>query len=237
MEVIAHRGASFEAPENTLTAFRLGWAQAAACELDIWPTSDGRLLVCHDSGTKRTTGKHLLIAQHTLAELHQLDAGSWKDPRYAGEKLPSLAEVLGELPAGKSLFIEVKGDDAIVAELKREMETSGKLSQLEIHSFDYPTCVTAKKLLPDTPVSYLSHSGASIDDLIAKAVGSNLDGLSLQDHPMIEAATVQKIHDAGLTVRVWTVDDLDEARRLRACGIDGVITNRPGWLRSQLDLF
>jgi len=117
------------------------------------------------------------------------------------------------------------------------MESSGKLSQLEIHSFDYPTCVAAKKLLPDTPVSYLSQSGASVDDLIAKAVAAQLDGLSLEDQPTIDAAFVQKIHAAGLTVRVWTVDDPSEARRLRACGVDGVITNRPGWLRSQLDLF
>jgi len=228
--------ASDEVPENTLAAFRLGWAQATACELDVWPTSDGRLLVCHDPGTKRTTGSDLLIAQHTLAELQRLDAGSWKDPRYASERLPSLAEVLGALPAGKSLFIEVKGDDAIVAELKREMESSGKLSQLEIHSFDYPTCVAAKKLLPDVPVSYLSQSGASVTDLIAKAVAANLDGLSLQDQPAIDAATVSKIHDAGLTVRVWTVDEPDETRRLRACGVDGVISNRPGWLRSQLEI-
>ncbi len=236
MEVIAHRGASDEAPENTLAAFRLGWAQTAACELDIWPTSDGRLLVCHDPNTKRTTGKDLLIAHHPLAELQRLDAGSWKDPRYVGERLPSLAEVLGALPAGKSLFIEVKADATVMAELKMEMETSGKLSQLEIHSFDYLTCVAAKKLLPNTPVSYLSHSGASVNDLIAKAVSGNLDGLSLQDQPEIDAATVQKIHDAGLTVRVWTVDKPDEARRLRACGIDGVISNRPGWLRSQLEI-
>src|SRR5271155_606218 len=92
MDVIAHRGASCEAPENTLAAFRLGWSETDACELDVWLTSDGHLLVCHDANTKRTTGVDKLIAESTLADLRQLNAGSWKSPRYSDEKLPSLAD-------------------------------------------------------------------------------------------------------------------------------------------------
>jgi len=238
MEVIAHRGASYEAPENTLASLRLGWAQATTCEIDVRPTSDGHILVCHDANTQRTTGIDKVIARHTLTELQRLDAGSWKDSRHASERLPSLVEVLEALPSGKSLLIEAKGNALIVPALKKELEASGKLGQCAVQSFDYPTCVAAKKTLSKVQVFFLSYLNGttppSPEQLIEKARSANLDGLGLQDHPMIDARFVQKIHEAALKINVWTVDASDEARRLRDCGVDGLITNRPGWICDQL---
>jgi glycerophosphoryl diester phosphodiesterase len=243
MEIIAHRGASFDAPENTLAAFRLGWTQTDTCELDIWLTADGHLLVCHDANTRRTTGVDKEIAQHTLSDLQQLNAGSGKSSEHAGEKLPSLIEVMQALPEGKKLLIEIKCGLASVPELKKELENSGKISQLSVQSFDHAVCVAAKKALPDTPVFYLSGlefdastglDTPSVDALVAKVQAEKMEGLNLQNNPLIDTRYVETIHRAGLKIGVWTVDDPIDAGRLRDCGVDTLISNRPGSLRGQL---
>jgi glycerophosphoryl diester phosphodiesterase len=184
VEWIAHRGASDQAPENTLAAFRLGWQQADACELDIYLTKDGRIAVIHDATTKRTAGVDKPISQQTLDELQALDAGSWKGATYAGEKIPTLREVLELLPEKKRLFIEIKGGAEVLPELKRTLDAfPAKADRLAIIGFSYPTMVEAKKLLTGIPVCWLSSYKADksgrhpeIDDLIAKCKAGGLDG-------------------------------------------------------------
>src|SRR3954451_4899727 len=112
--LIAHRGESQLAPENTLAAFQLAWSSNDdAIEMDVHLTSDGRVVVCHDDDTVRTTGGRAkcVIRDSTADELRTLDVGSWKDPRYAGERIPLLAEVLSTMPAGKRAFVELKAAD------------------------------------------------------------------------------------------------------------------------------
>jgi glycerophosphoryl diester phosphodiesterase len=93
--LIAHRGESADAPENTLAAFRLAWERnVPTIELDVHLTKDGEAVICHDADTKRTAGTKLVIKDTPLADLRALDAGKWKAPRWAGEKLPTLAEAL-----------------------------------------------------------------------------------------------------------------------------------------------
>lgn len=245
MEIIAHRGASYDAPENTLAAFRLGWQQHAdAVELDTWLTSDGHAIVIHDADTKRVTGIAKKIATSTLAELRALDAGTWKDPRWSGEKLPTLAEALATIPDGKRLFIEIKCGPEILPELGRVIAASGKTTaQLAIISFSLAVCTEAKKAFPKIPVLLISSlkqqlvTGAwtpTADDLIAKAKAAKLDGLDIAGTPGLDAEFIRKTHAAGLKCFAWTVDKPDVAKRLRAAGIDGITTNRPGWLREQL---
>src|ERR1700677_2285230 len=92
-EIIAHRGASYDVPENTLAAFNLAWKEEAdAVELDIYLTKDGKIVAIHDETTKRTTGVALNVADSTLAELQQLDAGAWKNAVWKGEQIPSLEQ-------------------------------------------------------------------------------------------------------------------------------------------------
>jgi glycerophosphoryl diester phosphodiesterase len=120
VEIIAHRGASYDAPENTLTAVQLGWQQQAdGVEIDIKLSKDGHIVAFHDHGTARTTGANHTLAELTLAELRDLDAGSWKNARFAGERIPALEEILAIIPPGKRLFIEIKAGPDIVPELKR----------------------------------------------------------------------------------------------------------------------
>lgn len=244
VEIVAHRGASHDAPENTVAAARLAWEQKAdAVELDIWLTKDGQVAVMHDANAKRTTGRDAHVTTLTLAEMKQLDAGRWKNPPFAGEKVPSLDEMLATLPAGKRIFIEIKpGPEivpAMVASLQRMRYTA---QQAVIISFNYESIKAAKKALPDYTALWLVRqpSGDSkkpsptLDDLLRDCRAARLDGLDLNFNWPLDAAAVKKIKDAGLQLHVWTVNDPAVARRWVGLGVDGITTDRPAWLREQL---
>src|SRR5438034_6344625 len=109
MKIIAHRGASHDAPENTLAAVHLAWQQNAdAVEIDVHLSKDGKLVVIHDATTKRTCGVSHKVRELTLAELKSLDAGKWKGRQWVGETIPTLDEVLDIVPKGRGLVIEMK---------------------------------------------------------------------------------------------------------------------------------
>ena len=245
MEIIGHRGAAHDAPENTLASFRLGWEQGAdAVELDVRLTRDGHALVIHDADTRRVTGVANRVAASTLAALRALDAGGWKGSRWAGEKLPTLAEALALIPEGKRLVIEIKCGPEILPELERVITASGKTAaQLLIISFHLEVCAAAKKMFPKIPVlllSTLKHLPMTnrwtprARGLIAKAVAARLDGLNIEGPAGLDAEFIRQVHAAGLKCVTWTVDQPDAAKNLRDAGIDALTTNRPGWLREQL---
>jgi len=242
-EIIAHRGSSYLAPENTLASFQLGWQETTTCELDIQPTLDGRLLVIHDASAKRTTGTDFAVAEHTLSELQQLDAGSWKGLQWKGEKLPSLDEVFAAMPEDKRLLIEIKAGPEVIPELSCVIHASDKEKQLALQSFSYPACVEARKAFPNISLYLLIASQQNLltlawrhtsDDAILKATVAGLDGINVDENALTHVDDVQKIHSAGLKVHVWTIDEVSDAKRLLDLGVDGLITNRPGWLKDQL---
>src|SRR5436853_146648 len=108
VEIVGHRGASYDAPENTVVSQELAWTHHAdAAEFDVRRTKDGQLAIMHDATLKRTTGAEGKFADTTLAELRKLDAGSWKDPKFAGEKVPTFDEMLQHIPAGKRVVIHL----------------------------------------------------------------------------------------------------------------------------------
>lgn len=243
VEIVAHRGASHDAPENTLASFKLGWKQNAdADELDIHLTKDGSVVVLHDKTTKRTAGVDRSIVEQTLEEVRALDAGSWKGPQWKGEKIPTLAEVLAIIPEGRQLFIEIKCGPEVLPELARVLKESGKKSpQLVIIGFGYETMKAARERFPDLAVYWIESPKKesqglvpSVDELIAKAKAAKLDGLDLSSKFAIDQAFVSSVKKAGLKLHVWTVDDAEMARNLAALGVDGITTNRPAWLRTQL---
>jgi glycerophosphoryl diester phosphodiesterase len=245
VEIIAHRGASADAPENTLASVRLGWEQGAdAVEVDVYLTRDGRLAVIHDKTTKRTAGLDKPVAEQTLAELQSLDAGSWKDARWTGERIPVLEDVLATVPDGKRLVVEIKDAAATVGELKRVFEASGKRpEQMAIISFELDVCAEAKRALPDHPVYYLAEFeqdkatqvwSPTVAELIEQAHQARVDGLDLSFKGPVDAALVKEARAAGLDVLVWTVDKPEDARRMVEAGVSGLTTNRPGALRKEL---
>lgn len=241
--IIAHRGASHDAPENTLASLRLGYEQGAdAGELDIHLSKDGRVVVHHDADTGRSAGLKQPVAAQTFAELRSLNVGQWgkwQGSAFA-EKIPELGEVLALVPAGKRLFIETKVGVEILPELERIIRASGLApAQLPLITFDLETARAAKLRLPAHEVCWIvgyptQGPAPTIEDLIGRAKGAGLDGLDLNFRYPIDAAFVQKVRAAGLKLYTWTVDDPAVARTEVAAGIDGITTNRPGWLRAQL---
>lgn len=254
VEIVAHRGASADAPENTVAAIELAWKQNAdASEFDVLLTKDGKLVVIHDATTKRTTGTDLKVVDSTLAELRKLDAGSWKDKKFAGEKLPTLDEMLATVPSGKSgggagepvggsplkrVFIEIKCGPEAVPEMDRVIRASKlKPEQTVVISFNADVVAASKKLRPDLQALWIvSLSGKkTAEDLIAKAKEIKADGLDLSaTAAVLDKAFGDKVKAAGLKLYVWTVDDADLARKMIAAGVESITTNKPGWLREQL---
>lgn len=243
VEIVAHRGSSDEAPENTLAALRLGYEQADACELDIHLSKDGHVVVLHDASTKRTAGLDKPVAQQTLAELRTLDAGKWKGERFADERIPTLAEALALIPDGKRLFIEIKcGPEVIPALAAAIGEAKKKPEQTALIAFNLDTLRRAKETLPALQAYWLSNSkedpktrrAPELEDLIRKCKGAGLDGLDLDGKFPIDAAFVAKVHAAGLKLYTWTVNDAEAAKRQAAAGVDGITTDRPLRLREAL---
>jgi glycerophosphoryl diester phosphodiesterase len=243
VEIIAHRGASFDAPENTVAAMRLGFEQAAdAGELDIYMTRDQRIVVLHDRDTSRVSGVTNKPAETVLEDLRRLPAGQWgkwKGSQFA-ETIPSLEEMLAVVPKGKRIFIEVKCGPEVLPELARVLHGSGLNNrQLVIIGFDYETMLQAKAQLPHLRVYWLVGADKNkkyppVKDLISKAKAASLDGLNLEQGFPIDSAFVKQVHKAGLKLYTWTVDDPVVASRLAQAGVDGITTNRPKWLREQM---
>ena len=125
VEVIGHRGASSEAPENTLAANRLAFQQNAdGIEVDVRLTKDQKLVCMHDKTALRTASKELLIKESTVTELKSLDVGLWKDVKWKGETIPTLEEVLEEIPRNKNIFVEIKTGTESIDPLMEEIQKS-----------------------------------------------------------------------------------------------------------------
>ncbi len=243
VEIIAHRGASDDAPENTVAAFQLGWEQKAdACELDIRLTSDGRIVAIHDSSTRRTARVRKRVSRQTLDALRALDAGSWKGKQWKGARIPALDEVLAIVPDDKRLFIEIKCGPEVLPEMERVLNASGKNVQRHvIMGFDFETMKQARARFPHSAIYWIASpkklsrgKRPTADALIVKARSANFDGLDLDRRFAMDEAFVSRVKNAGLKLCVWTVNDAKLARKLTALGVDGITTNRPLWLRERL---
>jgi glycerophosphoryl diester phosphodiesterase len=240
--LVAHRGASHDAPENTLPAFHLAWEQGAdAIEGDFHLTSDQKIICIHDKDTARVTGKKLIVARSTLAELRALDAGAWFSPRYAGTRLPTFAEVAATVPPGKRFFIEIKCGPEIVPVLLPELKASGLANeQIVVISFQAPVIAELKKQSPATKAYWLSSFGKdpplspSAEKVIATCKANRADGFSSKADPRVDGTFVAAIRAAGLEYHCWTVDDPTVARRFLELGAATITTNRPAFLRQAM---
>ena len=244
-EIIAHRGESHDAPENTLTAFRLAWDRdVGAIELDVHLTADDRLVCIHDAATKRVCGVNKVVKTSRYDDLKSLDAGSWKGQEFAGERLPLLEEALAAIPPGRRCFIEVKVGPEAVPPLQRVVRDSGlPPDQLVVISFKEATIAEVRRQLPELRAYWLAsfkqneRTGEftpTVDDLIATARKIDAHGINVSYKGPIDAEFVRRVREAGLGLYVWTVDDEREARRLKALGVEGITTNREQWLRGTL---
>lgn len=242
-DIIAHRGASFDAPENTLASIQLGWKQNAdAVEIDVQFSKDGHIVVIHDDNTRKTAGVRKKVSAQTLAELKALGVGRWKHAKWASERILTLAEAFATIPDGKQLFVEIKCGPECIPKFVQDFKASGKdPGQVVPIGFALETMRQLKRALPDLEVCWIAEFKRTLrgwsptaEKLIAQATEAGLDGLDVSGKGPVNAEFVRKVHLADLKLYIWTVDSAIRAKQLIEAGVDGITTNKPGWLRSQL---
>ncbi|MCA9265580.1 MAG: glycerophosphodiester phosphodiesterase [Planctomycetales bacterium] len=244
---VAHRGASFDAPENTLAAFQLAWQQGAdAVEGDFYLSKDGQIVCIHDKTTKRTAGVELVVADATLDELKRLDVGRWKSEEFVGQRIPTLLEVLATVPQGKKIFIEIKCGPEIVEPLKTQLsQCSLSSEQLVIICFNRDVVTAAKQQLPNIKCQWLVSYDRDKDDgqwrpslesVLDTAEKIQADGIDTNANlDVVDERFVEQLRDAELQFHCWTVNDPQVGVRMCTLGVDSITTDRPLWLREQLE--
>ncbi|HPF04130.1 MAG TPA: glycerophosphodiester phosphodiesterase [Bacteroidales bacterium] len=234
VSIIAHRGASWLAPENTVAASRLAWDLGAdAVECDIWLSKDNRIICIHDATTKRTTGEDFRVSETDSETLRKLDAGSFKDEKYRGEKLPFLHELIKAVPKGKELVVEIKCGAEVLPFLVSTINKYEKNRVFSFISFNFDVIAETKKLFPSKKCYWLCSNAALLESTIGIVPDAGLDGISL-NFSIINDEVMKKASSLGLDVYSWTVDKPEEAKRLITLGVKGITTNRPGWLEEQM---
>lgn len=236
--ILGHRGASADAPENTLAAFRLAMDQGAdGVELDVWRCATGEVVVIHDEDARRTAGAPLRIPDASLAALRGLDAGAWKGSRYRGERIPLLAEVLEALP-GALVNVELKGgggDVRVAAAAAEVIRRAGAGDRVLVSSFHARLLAAFRAAAPEVDRGLL-FEGGWLWALRVAAARAWLRPAAL--HPearLVTPARARRWRRAGRAVNAWTVDDPAEARRLAALGATALITNAPARLLAALE--
>jgi glycerophosphoryl diester phosphodiesterase len=243
VEVIAHRGASFDAPENTLAAFDLAWEQKAdAVECDVHLTKDKKVVVIHDADLRRVAKVNRKVADLTLAELKKLDVGQWKGKKFAGTRVPTLEELLETVPAGKRVFIEVKSGPETVPFLLGVIDKAVlKPEQMVIISFSDEVVEAIEQGRPVLKTYWVldlkpkkGERPKTTEFLVAKAKKMRTDGLDVSAGPELTPEFARAVKDAKLELYVWTVNDAETVKRVVDLGVNGITTDRPAWLREQL---
>jgi glycerophosphoryl diester phosphodiesterase len=237
MRILGHRGASADFPENTIEAFRGAAEQGAdGVELDAMVCGSGEVVVCHDERLDRLAGLPWAVATTPWRTLHRVDVGTRLG--FPPARIPLLAEVFEALPERMVVNVELKCsavDDRGLAERVGRYLTEARLTHRVFVSSFNPLCLVRlarafphirRGFLIDPDRAYWPQAWFWLPVCASTSV-----------HPPAEACTSERInawHARGWEVAAWTVDDVAEARRLRAMGVDWLITNRPGALRAEL---
>jgi glycerophosphoryl diester phosphodiesterase len=231
-EIQAHRGASAIAPENTLAAFRAAAQQGAKwVELDVALLGDGTLVVIHDDSVDRTTSGRGSLGELTVADLADLDAGTWFSPAFASERLPTLDQVialLGEL--GLSANVEIKQHphhrslDQLIAAVRAAITTRRPETEIMISSFDAACLKAMAALEPELEMAMLwveppQGWEAQLAAIPARTIHLHYKALSI--------AFLETAHEKGIKVRAWTANDPTDLASFWKAGLTGVITDDP----------
>ena len=228
----AHRGASADAPENTLAAFDLALEQGAELiEFDVHRTRAGELVILHDFSLDRTTTGAGQVAERTLAELKELDAGAWRGDRWVGQRIPTLDEVLDRYGARVYLNIEIKAGEVPYPKIEQQVAEAvrrrGLYDRIVVSSFDFATVRRLRQVNPQVRAALLAEKDP--DEALRLAAEIGVVGLHLQA-TLITAARVARAAERGLGILAWTVDTEPEMKRLLALNIDAVVSNVPAVL-------
>jgi glycerophosphoryl diester phosphodiesterase len=236
--VVGHRGAMGHCPENTLASFERGLELGADwIELDVHMSRDGVLVVIHDETVDRTTNGHGLVRDHSLAELKALDAGSWFGPEYAGQRIPTLDEVLAWARQRNTIVdIEIKNAPifyaGIEAAIIEALDRYDMAERVIVISFDH-AAVQSLKALDARIATGVLYAGRPVDAGAGMARAARADAV-LPHWAYVTAEDVGAAHAAGLSVAPWVSSDPEVLRQLIAAGVDAIGTNHPDVLRDVL---
>jgi len=226
---VGHRGAKGHAPENTMASFQRGADLGVdAVETDVQLSKDGEVVLIHDFTVDRTTDGRGFVRDMALAELKMLDAGSWYGPTYAGERIPTLAELLVWAKDRVGVALEIKNGPiyypGIAAKTINIVRRHGMERQVILISFDHFVLREAKQIAPDIATGIL-YVGALVDP-VAAARAALAD--SLNPHwAYVTPELVQTAHTAGLAISPWNPDDAATLRALSAMGVDSAGSDYP----------
>jgi glycerophosphoryl diester phosphodiesterase len=223
--IIAHRGASADAPENTLAALELAIKEGADwVEIDVQETREGEVVVIHDSDLKKIGGSGLKVFEASLAELQSVDIGSWKDPSFSDQRVPTLQQVLALCKNRIKIVIELKyyGQEKRLEERVADLvETAGMQDQIVVMSLSYAGIQKMKSIRPQWMVGLLASVAiGNITRLEADFFAINAN--------FANRAFIRQMHRRNLKVMVWTVNDPISMSAMISKGVDGIITDKPG---------
>ncbi|MCZ6472031.1 MAG: glycerophosphodiester phosphodiesterase [SAR324 cluster bacterium] len=230
VKIFAHRGYSAVAPENTLAAFKKAIEIGAdGVEFDVQASRDGVPVVIHDESLERSAGRPGLVKDSTLADLSNLDVGSWFDGSFSAERIPQLSEVL-ELLRPSTLFINIELKTrrfpypGLVDSAVRIVRELGLQERVVVSAFNHHTLAAVKALAPELACAVMLYE--QMLEPWAYVAQHGFQAL----HPVEHAVTdtlVAECHARGQAVRAWTVDEREPALALMAMGVDGILTNEP----------
>lgn len=234
--VIAHRGASATAPENTMTAFRVAWGDGCSwVETDVQPSADDALVLIHDDDVDRTTNGTGPVRNHSAAEMAELDAGLWFGEAFTDTRIPTLRQLVAEVSGERRLLLEIKGPhtDEHLRQILDELDRTAALPRTVLQSFQIPLLTELRRMLPDEPLGLLVE--IIDDDPVAEcaklgAVTYNPDVRELLNHQYI----VADLHQADIAVIPWTANTPEQWATLTSIGVDGMFTDVPAELLSWL---
>ena len=225
-EIVAHKGDSIRAPENTIPAFESAIKEGLSdwIELDVRQCADGTVVVCHDDKLKRITGVNVSIHDMTYGEIAQLDAGAWFDEKYAGTKICTLSEAM-DLCKGKiRMQIELKPtkyDSGLEAQVVQLIHEKGMEDECVVTSLSAASLLRVREADPEIILVYsLAAANGNIADI------PFADWFTIEESNVTEEL-VGRIHAKDKRVYVWTVNDEEDVQRLIDCGVDGILTDDP----------
>ncbi len=239
--IIAHRGASGDVPENTLEAFDRAWRDGAdGIELDVRLSADGRAVLSHDPTLERVCGDPRHINTISSGELNTIDVGSWKNARWKSCRIPLLSQVMKRVPEGKRIYIELKEGTETLPEVSAVVESFPHLkASITFIGFHIQTLQACRRVFPDMPLLWLIDSRALpdrwserlIDQMITRALRSQIDGIDINASALINLSFAQSVSRAGLQLHVWDVDEVQTYLKMTRIGARSITTNYPGRLK------
>lgn len=247
LKIIAHRGASFDAPENTLASINLAWAQNILyVEVDVKLTKDNIPVVFHDDTTFRYNQINTLVNQYNLEELLTIDVGIFKGEQWKNECIPTLEQVLNTIPTKGTLVVELKdGPEMEHALVTLEKKYTKIWKQLEFISFNYETICKTKNIFPNNKclwlldLDYDSETAKNIPsnkEIIHKVKQHNLDGINVYAGEIANKSFFNTMHQENFEIYLWTINKVEHAKQYIPFSPNGLTTDRPKWMKEQLNM-